>query len=315
MKIGQLLHFEALYRLRSFADAAREQDVTQSGLSRSIQKLEIVVGGRLFDRTTHAVEPTDLGEGLIQSARNVVEAVLALEEEAERLKGSETGHVRIGAGPYPAQPLITSTIASVAAQHPGIQVSVVAGTANDLLAALLRRELEFVVADLSKYEDSPAAGELEVIPLPSEPLAIVMSPDHALAKVDWQVSELAEHAWAMPTISPVGRRELPSFFGTKLVPDHFPLFRLETTAACLELAKTGHAVTMVPKSLATRACQTGELVAHTAGPSMRTNDGIHLVKRRSRSPATRLFIEQIKQTARSLANELEPYRDRAKAKR
>ena len=142
MQLRQLQHFEALYRLRSFVQAAQEHAVTQSALSRSLKKLELELGQRLFDRTTHAVEPTDAAEGLIQGARNVIDAMRAFDEEARRLQGGARGHVRIGTGPYPAQPLLTGAIRSISARHHGIQVSVVAGTARDLLAALLGRELE-----------------------------------------------------------------------------------------------------------------------------------------------------------------------------
>ena len=74
MQFKQLQHFEALYRLRSFVQAAQQHSVTQSALSRSLQKLEDQLGQRLFDRTTHCVEPTAAADGLIQSARDVIDA-------------------------------------------------------------------------------------------------------------------------------------------------------------------------------------------------------------------------------------------------
>ena len=110
MQLRQLQYFEALYRLRSFVHAAAEHAVTQSALSRSLKNLETDLGQRLFDRTTHAVEPTDAAEGLIQRARDVIDSMLAFEEEAKQLRGGATGHVRVGTGPYPAQPLLTGAI-------------------------------------------------------------------------------------------------------------------------------------------------------------------------------------------------------------
>ena len=311
MKVRQLEHFESLYRLHSFAEAAKDQAVTQSGLSRSLQRLEKHLGARLFDRTTHTVEPTELAERLIPYARNVVQAVSAFDEEAQRIESGTVGTVRIGTGPYPAQPLVTGAVAATASVSSGIQISVVTGTAEDLLAALLRRELECVVADTSKYDSSPVAHQLEVLRLPSEPLSIVMSPEHPRADDEWQLAGLAEEAWALPTLSPIGQRELPSLFGAELAPDRFPLFRLESTAACLELARSGRAITMVPKSLALRECRTSDLVARDAGPGLRTNDGIHLVLGRSRSPATQILIEQLQRTAKELAasvKQSEPHR-------
>jgi len=300
-QLRQLQYFEALYRLRSFVQAAQEHAVTQSALSRSLRNLETDLGQRLFDRTTHAVEPTDAAEGLIQRARDVIDAMLGFEEEAERLRGGATGHVRVGTGPYPAQPLLTGAIQALAAKHHGIQVSVEAGTARDLLAALLGRELEFVVCDMSKYEDSPTAEGIEVIALPHEPLVVVLAAEHPLLAGDVDMTELAQFPWAMPTPAPIQARDLPRPFAEALASGRFPFYRLETTAACLELVKAGRAITMVPRSLGIEACRDGLLVYRDAPPSMRTNDGIHLVRQRTRSPSAQLLIEEIIAVAANLA--------------
>ncbi|MCP5071375.1 MAG: LysR family transcriptional regulator [bacterium] len=301
MQLRQLQHFEALYRLRSFGQAAQEHAVTQPALSRSLMKLESVLGQRLFDRTTHAVEPTAVGEGLIQRARDVIEAVVAFEEEAEQLRGGATGHVRIGTGPYPAQPLLTGAIRRLSANHHGIQLSVVAGTSKDLLAALLGRELDCVVCDMSKYEDSPAAADIEVIELPSEPLVVVLAVDHPLLPAGMSMAELAQCRWAMPTPAPIRARVLPHPFDEAHSAGRFPFYRLETTAACLDLAKAGRALTIVPRSLAREVCRDGALVSLDAPPQMRTNDGIHLVRSRTRSPSTQLLIAEIVEVANAIA--------------
>lgn len=302
MQLRQLQYFEALYRLRSFVQAAQEFAVTQSALSRSLKNLEAGLGQRLFDRTTHAVEPTGAAEGLIQPTRDVIDAMLAFEERAERLRGGAAGHVRVGTGPYPAQPLLTRAIRGLAAKHHGIQVSVAAGTARDLLAALLGRELEFVVCDMSKYEDSTAADDIEVIELPHEPLVVVLAAEHPLLKADIDMTGLAQFPWAMPTPAPIQVRDLPRPFAKALASGRFPFYRLETTTACLELVKAGRAITMVPRSLGVEVCRDGLLVYRKAPPPMRTNDGIHLVRHRTRSPSTRLLIEEIVAVAADLAS-------------
>lgn len=301
MQLKQLQHFEALYRLRSFVQAAGEHDVTQSALSRSLQKLEDELGQKLFDRTTHAVEPTDVAEGLIQRARDVIDGMLAFEEEARQLSGGARGHVRVGTGPYPAQPLLTGAIQSLSSKHHGIQVSVVAGTARDLLTALFGRELDFVVCDRSKYEDTPASVELEVIELPWEPLVLVMSAEHPMLAKPIDLAELASYPWALPAPAPIQARDLPRPFDEALAAGRFPFYRLETTAACLELVKAGRAITMVPRSLGRQVCEDGRLVLRDAPARLRTNDGIHLIRQRTKSPSTRLVIDEIVEVAVRLA--------------
>jgi DNA-binding transcriptional LysR family regulator len=301
MRLRQLEHFESLYRMRSFARAAIDHGVTQSALSRSLKKLEEDLGQKLFDRTTHIVEPTDAAEGLIQRARDVIDAALAFEEEADRLRGDAIGHVRVGTGPFPAQPLLTGAIQNLAEAYPGLQVSVVSGTARDLLTALMGRELDFVVCDMSKYEDSPAASDIEVVKLPTEPLVAVMATDHPLARHNVSMNELAHSPWAMPTPAPVSVRDFPPPFSEAFAAGRFPFYRLETTAACLELARSGRAITMVPRSLALTAANGAEMMHQPAPAEMRTNDGIHLVRHRTRSPSARLLIDEIRAVAAGLA--------------
>jgi DNA-binding transcriptional LysR family regulator len=197
---------------------------------------------------------------------------------------------------------LTGAIQALAAKHHGVQVSVVAGTARDLLAALLGRELEFVVCDMSKYEDSPAAEDIEVIALPPEPLVVVLAADHPLLEGDVDMTGLAQFPWAMPTPAPIQARDLPRPFADALASGRFPFYRLETTAACLELVRAGRAITMVPRSLGVAVCRDGSLVYREAPPKMRTNDGIHLVRNRTRSPSTRLLIEEIVSVAGNLAS-------------
>jgi LysR family transcriptional regulator of abg operon len=303
VQIRQLKHFEALYRLRSFVRAAEVHRLTQPALSRSIKNLEDVLGQRLFDRTTHTVEPTDAAEGLIQHARDVIGALDSFEEQAERLLGGATGHVRLGTGPYPAQPLVTRTIRSLSASHHGIQVDVVAGTVRDLHTALLGRELEFVVCDMSKYEDSPGSEEIEVIPLPSEPLAAVVTTDHPLFQAEVTMERAVSFPWAMPTPAPVSARHLPEPFAEALASGRFPFYRLESTAACLDVVRAGRAVTVVPWSLAVEACADGALAYRAVPEFLRTNDGIHLVRNRASSPSTRILIEEIQLMAAAIAGE------------
>lgn len=304
MNLRQLEHFESVYRLRSFSDAAQEHGVTQPALSRSLKALEEDLGQPLFDRSTHSVEPTTAAQGLIKRTREVLAAVQALREEASRLSSGTIGHIRIGTGPYPARPLLPRAIERLAASHSGVQVSVVGGPPRELLAALLGRELDCVVCDLSKYEDAPAAAELEAVALTSEPLVVVFSPSRTDLLVDPPPSleRLVEIPWAMPILPPSGARELPPPFAEAWAAGRFPFFCLESTDACLDLARTGRALTLVPRSLALDACRTGDLVYRPALGSLRTRDGVHWLKNRTPSPATALMIAAIRMTADEIAS-------------
>jgi DNA-binding transcriptional LysR family regulator len=299
MDLRRLKHFEALFRLRSFARAADEAGVTQSALSRSLQKLEAELGTRLFDRSTHFVQPTDSGTRLVRLAHDVIAAAAALEDEAERLKRPASGVIRAGAGPYPMQPLVTDAVAAFAAQNPGVRVVVTGGRAETLLQGLLDRDLDLVVCDMSKFEDSAFAGDIMVQGLPSEPLALVFRADHAAAACERPDTTL--YPWALPSPSPASAGRFAQPLRGRLASGAFPDYQLDSTEACLNLARAGVCITVAPLSLARRACASGELVWRPLPRTSRTNDGVHVLRRRTQPVAVRAFIEVIRARAKALA--------------
>jgi len=69
MTIQQMEYIVAVDKYRHFARAAESCGITQSTLSSLIQKLESELDVTIFDRSTHPVKPTELGEEIIRQAR------------------------------------------------------------------------------------------------------------------------------------------------------------------------------------------------------------------------------------------------------
>ena len=84
---------------RSFRSAALRMHISQSALSVQVQHLERALGVPLFYRTTRSVALTREGLVLAGVARRVsndlLEAAIALREEAELLSGSAPGTSRV----------------------------------------------------------------------------------------------------------------------------------------------------------------------------------------------------------------------------
>lgn len=291
MRLRQLQHFEAVYRLRSFTRAAEEQFLTQPALSRSIRQLEAELGHQLFDRTTHVVEPTGVARSLIVHVADVLTSVAALEERAAVLHGGDLGAVRAGAGPYPSEPLMTGVVQRLSTDHPTLRLSLTTGSTTDLMAALGRRELDLVVCDTSKISDSAVADKVSVIRLAPEPLVFVVGAGHPLTAGEPTDRDFGRFPWALPPPAPLGRAGLGPLFGGK-VPDPFPFYELASTRACLDVVRDDRSVTLVPLSLVLDAGSTPGLTFRLARTRDRTNDGIHTL-RRTPSASVELAIEAV----------------------
>jgi len=307
VQLRQLQHFEAVHRMGSFTQAAREQFVSQSALSRSIQALEEELGQLLFDRTTHSVEPTDAAEALITHAIDAVSAARRLEETARMLRDGDGGSVAIGTGAYPARPLLSSVVESLSRTRPGLQVAVVGGAAADLIAALVRRELDVVVCDVSKAAESPSASDLETVPLPEEPLAAVVGAEHPLAGTDPSPAEVAAYPLVLPPPAPFGRRLLARSLGPDATP-RLPFYEVSSTSSCLDVVADQRSVTFVPVSLARSECPARGLRFRVGRRDQVTHDGIHRLKARTPSTSARIAMEVIAERATALAEETARWR-------
>jgi len=95
--LRHLQHFATLYRTRSFRLAADQLGISQSTLTKTIQRLETGLGVRLFNRTTRTVTPTDSARTLVGRAEAALQAADAFSEEARLLAGGDIGAVRVSA--------------------------------------------------------------------------------------------------------------------------------------------------------------------------------------------------------------------------
>lgn len=292
MNLRRLRHFETLYRLGNFARAADELGLTQSALSRSIQKLEEEFGAVLFDRTTHYVHATVDADRLIRATRDVITASTNLEQEARGLGRPSGGTVKIGSGPYPLQPLISDAILRFAADHPAVRIAVTGGPSDQLLASLADRQLDLVICNRAKFVSSGHADDILCIPLQSEPLVIVCRADHPLARGN---GDSADWPWALPRPAPDSN--FPRAIRARFTAGRFPDYELDSTAACLDLVRHGRVITVVPRSLATRACRDGTLTALPLPASEATRDAVHLLRNRSRGALVTAFVAALKDAA------------------
>ncbi|AUN29052.1 LysR family transcriptional regulator [Niveispirillum cyanobacteriorum] len=300
MNLRRLQHFEALYRLQSFARAADELAITQSALSRSLQKLEEELGAVLFDRTTHYVRPTDAGDRLIRPVQDVLAAAGNLDSAANQLTRPGSGTVRVGAGPYPMNPLLTRAIGRFGAAHEGVRVTVTGGTADVLLQGLVDRSLDLVICDISKFDGSAYADEVVVTALPREPLMIVTAASHPLPEGRGRREAVEQRPWALPRPAPGSEHRFAPAIRTRIAQRSFPDYELDSTLACLEVVRQGPAVTVVPRSLGLAASLDGSLTCYAMAAGEQTNDGIHLLRNRSQSAAVTAFVKALRETAQSV---------------
>jgi len=118
IELRQCRHVLALDQHRNFARAAAVLGADAARPDPQPAGAGEVHRCPLFDRNRTRVEPTPVGERLIERARLLVNQARDLEQDLKQMLGLEAGLLRIGAGPYPADLTVGTAIGRLCASIP-----------------------------------------------------------------------------------------------------------------------------------------------------------------------------------------------------
>ncbi|QYY27773.1 MULTISPECIES: LysR family transcriptional regulator [Cupriavidus] len=260
LSLRRLEHFAVLAEERSFSRAARRLNLTQPALTRSIQTLEETLELQLVDRAASGLVLTEAGAMVLERSRRMLGDVRALQREAGRLRGFETGTVNFGVGSFPAAAFLGSVMTRVARDYPGLVVRVETESWRRLLEKLQRDELDFVVAVTHSL---PPPADFQVRELPAQRMGFFVRPGHPLAGLGQEAvrGQIAGFGLATTTLPPRARSELAALFGLPSA-DELPV-RLEcdNVQVLCEVAGASDAVLF-----ATHEAVRRELAAGTLAP-------------------------------------------------
>lgn len=173
----QLRHFLAVAKHRKLLSAARQLNMSQSALTRSIKKLEHHVGGALFEREARGMRLTVLGESLATHARIILQEARSALNELNALKGGSRGTIMIGAGADYCAGIVPRAVTRFLQERPNVEVVVEAGDFEDLLPKMRVGELDVLFGIAPQAIDADLTFE----PLITEKLIVVARAGHPLA--------------------------------------------------------------------------------------------------------------------------------------
>ncbi len=175
MELDQLRYFLQVAERGNFTRAAESLTISQSALSRSIQKLEDELGQPVFERKTRSVSLTEAGVLLKSRAQQIL--VILEDTKAEITDDGESGRIRIGAIPTIAPYFLPDLLRKFSSEFPKATLIVQENTTDVLLKSCTQGEIDLAILALpvpSKY--------LEVEELFEEELLLVLPPNHPLVE-------------------------------------------------------------------------------------------------------------------------------------
>jgi LysR family transcriptional regulator, regulator of abg operon len=195
LELTQLRHFLAAVRHGNLVKAAEEENITQSGLSRSIISLERKLDILLLERNPRGIFPTPYGLSLIPQAELILNQAGRATRELQSIKNAFVGSVSFGVTFNYAQYFIPDVLNKILADLPDIQIEIQSGTFAELIEAVRQSRLDFFFGLVSA--DESITG-LSIEELFSTRSLIVCNQRHPLLrKRKVTLSDLSAARWAM----------------------------------------------------------------------------------------------------------------------
>lgn len=182
--LADLRAFLFVADLGSLRAASEPLHLSQSALSRRIDKLEDALGIKLFIRTTRKVELTTVGRAFVHKARNVLNeldsALLGIQDVAERM----SGEVTLACVPSAVSHFLPSVFEEFNGRYPRIRIRLLDESSSEVLLAVTRGDANFGVTYIGTQE-----ADVEFQPLIEEPFVLACPASHPLAEsasVRWE---------------------------------------------------------------------------------------------------------------------------------
>ncbi|NOJ14561.1 LysR family transcriptional regulator [Vibrio splendidus] len=200
MEFDLLKAFCQLAKSGNYRLASEQLYITQSALTKKIQRLESNIGASLFSRGRNGAELTHAGKTLLAEAQRLVHSMQAFEQLSGSVVNGTQGHLNIGFGvsTYHEAPKL---IAAYKQRYPDVHV-----TLNDTPSKQQTDELLSHDLDIS-FNRIPESSNLESLTLFNESLVVAIhkdllqqapelssNPNQAISELSkWPYLKLAQH--------------------------------------------------------------------------------------------------------------------------
>jgi DNA-binding transcriptional LysR family regulator len=176
--ISTLRALAVILREGSLNRAATRLGISQSALSRQVQALEAEIGGKLLERTSTGVRPTNAGHALNSSMTAVLRHYDDAMAEARRLVRGQHAQMRIGYLGSAARAFLNPALTVFRRRHPEIRIRLRDLSPGEQIAALRAGEIDVA---LIGQEGALADSEFYTRKLATLPMMAFLPAEHRLA--------------------------------------------------------------------------------------------------------------------------------------
>lgn len=137
--------FSAVASNKSITSAAKELNISQPAISKSIKKLETSLGGTLFTRTKKGVVLTEEGKEFYNYIKNAIEYINKAENKFKELKNIETGCIKIGISTTLTKEFLLPYLNKFHNLYPKIDIQIITNMSNELFTKLRNGLIDIII--------------------------------------------------------------------------------------------------------------------------------------------------------------------------
>jgi LysR family hydrogen peroxide-inducible transcriptional activator len=182
----QIQYLIALYEHRNFIKAADASFVTQPTLSMQMKKLEEELGVIIFDRSHQPIQPTPIGEKIIEQAKIIYTETARIENILKEFTGEISGTLKIGVLPTIANSLIPHLISKVSKRYPDLRLNIKEDLTDNIISDLEANKLDVGIVSTPLHHSGLIERSLY-----QEKFRIYANPKHPSYKLNsWEAEDL-----------------------------------------------------------------------------------------------------------------------------
>ncbi|MCS2608636.1 LysR family transcriptional regulator [Halomonas dongshanensis] len=192
LRYKHLLMLSTLGRRRNLHKAAEAMHMSQPAATRMLGEIERIFHCQLFERTPRGMQPTTLGEVLIEFADNALIRLDRCAEEIHRYQLGGRGQLTVGAIMGAAPDLVAQSIIEMKRQRPLLQIRLMGETSDQLVELLEQGKVDIAIA---RYATSIQHNQFDFEPLGNEKMVTVVRRNHPLLHGELPHLEVLLDAW------------------------------------------------------------------------------------------------------------------------
>lgn len=241
MKLSLMRDFVSVAERGSLRAAARQLEVSQPTITRSIQELEKDLGVALFERRAKGVRLTPVGEMFLRRCKAIQMEVTRAQDEILQTRGALHGQVTVCLSAVAHVALLPNSLRPFRQRYPDVSVRLI----DSLLPGVERQLIDGTIDCYVGPAFDGASSELSVEKLFDNTRVVLGRKGHPLANAS-SITQLEQAEWMTASSTPRAEEELFPLFAAHGLPPPKMVFEAQSALSFLTAMTSSDLLMLLP---------------------------------------------------------------------